>query len=555
MYVNEPDTTTVRAAFLRNVDTFGEKTFCTFLAGNSVEQISFNALYWRSMRYMDAFSSRGVKQGDIVVIMLQHSPMLYYSFLGAILLGAVPSFMPFPSPKQRSELFWNDHRILFDRINPRLLVTYAPNDTAATAALGSTCDIIVAGDVALDETSAGEPSVPAGTMQTEAIACLQHSSGTTALKKGVMLSNRSILAHSTAYARAIELRQSDRIVSWLPLYHDMGFVACFLTALLHGVELVSLDPFEWVLRPAILLDAIERYRGTLCWMPNFAYSHLANAVRPMRKWDLTSMRMYINCSEPSKPATFDRFHKRFQNCGVTPEQLHVSYAMAENVFAVTQTSPSHAAAILDVNTAAFRDGHIRAPLQGDRETRLLECGRPIDGVSVRIVDADRRELPNGHVGEIEIQSGFLFSGYYKLEEFNARVLAGGWYTTGDLGFVHSGGVIVTGRLDDMLIVNGRNYYAHEIESLLETVPELIPGRSIALSIDDATADSTVLILLAESREADASHVASRINATLSEHMGLVFRDVMLLAPGRLIKTTSGKLHRKKNRELYLSGKL
>lgn len=500
-------------------------TFCTFLSKGAVETITFAQLCDRSVAYARRYMDLGVRPGDLVIIVLQHSPHLFYSFLGAMMIGAIPSFMPFPSAKQRTDLYWADHDKLFARIEPRLLVTYEENLAAAHAALP---DFSIPTLIASDDILATAGDVPAYEPSPGDIACLQHSSGTTGLKKGVILTHREILDEVAAYAKRLEFTQADSIASWLPLYHDMGFVACFMSSVVLGTHLVALDPFEWTMRPAMLLDAIEKYRTTFTWLPNFAFSHIVNGARREKTWDLSSMRAFISCSEPAKAATFARFAERFATSGVSPEKLQVCYAMAENVFAVTQTELGRAVKTEPLD--GFDDG-------------VVSCGPPVDGVELRIEN-----------DEICIRGPFLFDGYYKLPEKTAERLRDGWYHSGDLGFLKDGELYVTGRTDDMLIVAGRNYFAHEIEAVANTVEGLLPGRNVAIGIEDARTDATVVVLLAECREdADMAELGQQVRRQVLERLGLALHAVVPLERGELIKTTSGKISRTKNRSHYLDG--
>jgi acyl-CoA synthetase (AMP-forming)/AMP-acid ligase II len=506
-------------------------TFSTFVRGGTAEAITYGDVYARSCAYARAYSNAGVKRGDIVLVILQHTPHLFYSFFGALIAGAVPSFMPFPTPKQRADMYWGDHKRLFDRIAPSLIVTYAENRASALATLPDLrVPFLIAGDELLE--TPGTDELPGLHSGYDDVACLQHSSGTTGLKKGVMLTHRAIDLQVEAYARSIGLDDDDRIASWLPLYHDMGFVTSFLMVAMRGLHVVSIDPFEWVMRPRMLLDAIERYQATLTWLPNFAFSHLANACKPDARWELSSMRAFINCSEPCKALAFERFLARFSTSGVTAEMLSISYAMAENVFGVTQTQVG------------------RAPRA---HNGVLSCGPPISGVSVEIRVGDRLAA-EGETGEIAISSPFLFSGYYLQEDLTRAKLRDGWYRTGDLGFVDDGEVFVTGRIDDMLIVNGRNYYAHDFEELAGAVPGVVPGRTVAVGIDDAVSGAVVVVVIVECRdESEFPTVGNEIKGAILERFGLAVHSVVVVPPGRLVKTTSGKISRDKNKALYLSG--
>lgn len=277
---HEADTLVTRFAAL--VEANGNDIFSTFLGGAHIEQISFVQLDRRSRSYARTYAELGVKAGDLIIIILQHTPHLYYSYLGAILAGAIPSFMPFPSPKQRADIYWYDHDALFARIEPRLIVTYEENAASARPALANLSIPMLIADDAILETP---PAPNRGAGDPNTVACLQHSSGTTGLKKGVMLTHRAILDEVAVYSQAIGLTGDDVIASWLPLYHDMGFIACFMTSVVLGTHLIALDPFEWVMRPTQLLDAIQKYRATYTWLPNFAFSHMANGARKSVIWD------------------------------------------------------------------------------------------------------------------------------------------------------------------------------------------------------------------------------------------------------------------------------
>lgn len=546
---------TIGQRIKRFSETAPDRIFCTFLSGRHEERITFRDLYHRSISYARAYRRAGVRENDLVLVILQHSPHLFYSYVGAILAGAIPSFMPFPSAKQRPEFYWSDHKKLFDRIAPRLIVTYEKNLESAREALPDlSIPVMLAGDSVFDSAEAGDEDLPGLHCSPDDVACLQHSSGTTSLKKGVMLTHRAIMEHVRAYSGALDFGPGDSIASWLPLYHDMGFVACFMASMLQGTHLIAMDPFEWVMKPSILLDAIQKYRATFCWLPNFAFSHLVNTAKPTGQWDLSSIRAFINCSEPCKSHTFERFAERFGPCGVGPEKLQVCYAMAENVFGVTQTAIGSVARVVRAEADAFSTGAVKIALPGESNLAVLSCGKPLNGVGVQIKDAEGRELDDGRIGEIYLTSPFVFEGYYKLPEKTAERLSDGWYRSGDMGFMLDGELYVTGRMDDMLIVNGRNYYAHEIEAIVNGVKWILPGRNVAIGVEDALTDATAVIVLAEcSADADVSHLSQEIRRRVLETLGLAVHSVFPLAAGQLVKTTSGKISRTKNKELYVQG--
>lgn len=519
------------------------RPFCLHYSQSRREAITYGSLLDRASIVAGHLAALQCEGGDVTLLFIRHHPDIYAIFVGCMLRGMVPSLMPYPNPKQDSALFWKSHRELLARIQPRLLIVSAALEADFTENLPEFKDRICQAE-SLTEGAA----MTADSFEMNDVAFLQHSSGTTATKKGVMLSHREVLAQVAAYQSAIGLNERDIIASWLPLYHDMGLISCFIMTLVTGATLVALDPFEWVGTPSTLLEIIERHRATFCWMPNFAFHHIANATRRGRVYDLSSIRAFINCSEPCKPESFELFATRFAESGIQAHQLQVCYAMAENVFAVTQTSLSHPPRVLEVDRNAFEREGRAVPGQG---LRLLSCGRVVDGVDIRISADDDSPRPDGGIGEITIRSPFLFSGYYRQPEKTADALRLGWYHTGDLGFISGGELYVTGRKDDLLIAYGRNYYAHEVESIVNTVSGLIPGRCVAFAVTSETAGTNHVILIAETHAAGDLTLVRRIKERVLGECGLAINQVLLKEPGWLIKTTSGKISRGANRDRYI----
>jgi fatty-acyl-CoA synthase len=527
-----------------------EDLFCEFLQAGSHTTLRYGDIRRGAERYAGYLQRRGVRRGEVVMIVLRHSPDLFSSFLGALLIGAVPSFMPFPTSKQDPGLYWSSHQKLLDRMGAGTLLTYEENLAAVVAHTRHDGWRLVSASQVAD---AEARFVPTAACPDE-IAFLQHSSGTTGLKKGVALTHRAVLRQVRSYAERLQLVPGDRVVSWLPLYHDMGLIACFLLPLITRTPAVMMDPFEWVVRPMGLFDAIRRFRGTLCWQPNFAFHHLCRTVRPSTDLDLSSMRAWINCSEPCRAETFDLFVRRFADVGVKSGQLQVCYAMAETVFAVTQTTPDLPAPRLTVDSELLRQGMaVSIDSSAAASTTVLATGRSISGLNVQIRDEQGKPVDSGRIGEVCISGDCLFGGYYLLPEETRRKLRNGWYHSGDLGFLHAGELYITGRKNDLIIVHGKNYYAHEIEYLVNEVAGVQPGRTVALGCFRPEVGSEEVIVIAEAAPGEASvrtDLAQRVKQTLLDQAGLLVLDVHVVEAGWLIKTTSGKISRIENLAKY-----
>ncbi len=274
-----------------------------------------------------ALHALGIQPGDLVLIAHTQNLASIYAFWGALQLGAVPTLFPSLTEKLDGNVYRRSMAQLIDLSQVQVVLT--SDDFADTLRDVASCPVYGTSDLPLDA-----PLPAFAAPDPESIAFLQHSSGTTGLQKGVALTHTAVLNQLAAYSAAIALQANDVVVSWLPLYHDMGLIAGFLLPLVQGLPLVLLSPFDWVQHPALLLQAIDRYRGTLCWLPNFAYNHCARRIRRRDKEavSLASMRLFINCSEPVRHSSHQLFREAFAAQGVTSEMLGVSYAMAENTF-------------------------------------------------------------------------------------------------------------------------------------------------------------------------------------------------------------------------------
>ncbi len=500
-----------------------------------------------ALRWATLLRAAGARPGDVVLLSLPLCRALLESFVGALVAGCIPSMMPVPTPKQDAALFWSSHDRLFTRLGGGPIVTTPANATAiATHITGVTMIVLTPEDV-LGVAVGGR--VPVHAWQAGDVACLQHSSGTTGLKKGVALTFEAIDAQLEALARVLEAGPDDTIVSWLPLYHDMGFVACLLQPLRSGMTCVLLDPFGWLLDPLSFLEAISRYGGTLAWMPNFAFAHLVNAAfDDSRRVDLSSLRALIDCSETCRAETLEAFADRFGGWGLRPSAPQTCYAMAETVFAVTQSAG--APRVLHVERAALETGRAVPSPDG---IALVSSGVPLPGVSLAILDEAGEPLPPDRVGQIAIRAPFLFGGYHLEPARSAAAFRDGRYLTGDVGFRFGDDLVVLGRRDDLLILLGRNVYANEIEALLSEVTGLKPGRVLAMGVDDAAVGSQDLVIIAEPGPGfEPKATRSAIRLRLESILGITPKRIVFVDAGWLVKSTSGKIGREENRRKFLA---
>jgi fatty-acyl-CoA synthase len=524
------------AAIDRQIRDRPDEIFCHFVRGDEAWPISWAALGRHSGGFSAHFRAHGVATGSIVAIFLRHDPAIYAALFGAMANGLVPTILPCPSPRQDPGIYWDSLRHLLAHLDPAAIVLDRRSLAEAHAA-GLTLAMsraILAEDVSRE----GEWSPHRAA--ADGLALLQHSSGTTGRQKSIALTWSALVAQLESYGAALCLDAADRIVSWLPLYHDMGLVACLLLPAYFGVPFVHLDAFEWVARPEMLLAAIEDYRGTLVWQPDFAFAHLAGNVRGESPCDLSSMRAFINCAEPCRAESFARFLRRFAASGVTAEMLQSCYGMAESVFCVSQTmlgSPP------------------RSVMIGDPPRRVMNLGRPVAGIEISIRGPDFARRGDGVVGEIALRGEFLLQGYFGDPGLTADRMRAGWYLTRDLGCIIAGELHVVGRRDDMLIVNGRNLHAGDIEARIGMLGLTRPGRAAAFALYDPRRGGNGFVIVAE-RAPDCAlgedEIVGRISAHLRAALDTQPWDVRLVPTGTIVKTTSGKISRGGNKQKYLA---
>jgi acyl-CoA synthetase (AMP-forming)/AMP-acid ligase II len=442
---------------------------------------------------------------------------------------------------------------------PECIVTYRKFEAEVKAALPENSSVrkLIVSDELMQP---AELDVQAfkGLQRTEKdIVLLQHSSGTTGLQKGVALAHGAVLNQLDSYSQALHVNEKDVIVSWLPLYHDMGLIAGFLMPILKRIPLVLLSPFEWVRSPAKLMQAVSKYKGTLSWLPNFAYNFCAQKTRDrdLEGIDLSSWRAISNCSEPMRFESHHVFLERFKPYGLHESALCTCYAMAENVFAVTQGGIDSEVIIDEIDRDAMQSLKLAEPARTDiPSVKMVSAGRPIRNVRVKVVDEDGNNLPDRHIGELVLQSDSMLTEYYHRPDATEKTLKNGWYFTGDYGYMVGEEVFVAGRKKEMIIVAGKNVYPMDLEELAMEVPGVHAGRVVAFGIFNETAGTEDVVLVAEvdtqdQEERDA--IGDAIRQTVTRGSAVALRHVYLVSAKWLIKTSSGKNARTANREKYL----
>ncbi len=524
-------------------------------AGESPFRWTWKELFREATNLSFRLIELGVGEGDVCALIIRHNRFFYPLYMAVSGIGAIPAVLAYPNPRLHPDKFRQGLEGMSRRSGLDWVLAERELDETIRPLLTSSGSTIRGVLFPLEGArekgpTGGSPKLK--NRDSSAPCLLQHSSGTTGLQKAVVLSHRAVLEHIYRYGASIKAAPEDRIVSWLPLYHDMGLIAAFYLPLVLGIPLVQLDPFEWVAAPVILLDAISSERGTLTWLPNFAYNLMADRVRDddLDGIRLDSLRMAVNCSEPVRAESHDRFYGRFSSYGLRKEALAACYAMAETTFAVTQTPPGAEARRIGISWQDIGKGVARAAPGSDTVRECTSSGKLISGCEVRILGEQGEDLRDGSIGEIAIRSVSLFDGYRNNDEKTAEVLRNGWYFSGDYGFRHEDELYVVGRKKDIIIVAGNNIYPEDIEDAVGRIAGVVPGRVIAFGMEDEKSGTELVGVVAETPLTGEKALKGLRLAIVQACMGIdVTLSRVYLAPPRwLIKSSAGKPARSANRD-------
>jgi fatty-acyl-CoA synthase len=498
----------------------------------------------------------GVRRGDRVALVFPTGIELFAAFFGAQMAGAVPAPLYPPVRLGKAGEYARRTARMLERCGARLVLS----DSRLQRSL---LEVAAAASPDLGCRTLAELPPAEGPVRAEPadLALIQFSSGTTVDPKPVALSHRAIAAQveilNGFWRDTGELRHS--CVSWLPLYHDMGLIGCVFPSLARDAALTLISPEVFAARPAVWLRAISRYRGTVSPAPSFAYNLCVTRIADadMDGVDLSSWRTALNGSESIAPAVMRAFCERFARWGFRPEALTPVYGLSEAALAVTFSALGRPPRSRRFDREALsREAVAREAAEG-RE--IVSVGCPVPGFRLRIRDEEGRDLAAGKVGRIWIQGPSLMEGYLGHPEATARALRDGWLDTGDLGFVHQGELYLTGRAKDAVILRGRNYAPEEIELAAEGVAGVRGGCVVAASWLPEDASGEALALFVEAlRDATAAELEALPGACREAVLGAtgLFADrVVVLAPGALPRTSSGKLRRGETLRLYLAGEL
>lgn len=535
-----------------------ERPFVTFwIDEDERETVTFGEFRRRAVSHAAVLYENGVRNGDRVVVIMPQGIAAMTTFTGAMMLGAVPAFLAYPNFKIEPSKYGSGLRGVTANLGAKVVTIddQFPAEMLEHVSLSGRATLLRMNG------RSGNRTFPRSETAPDQLAFIQHSAGTTGLQKGVALTHAAVLRQLGYLANALKVDDNDRIYSWLPLYHDMGLIACFMLPMMAHLHLVLQSPLDWVMSPGSMLQVVSEYKCSLAWLPNFAFQFVPRRT-PKSRWehlDLSSMRAIINCSEPVRTASMKEFEETFAAIGLNPGVLQSSYAMAENVFAATQSN-------LDVDlgprqiwadSQTFRATHriVVVSESSPGAIPFTSSGRLLPNHQIRIVSDSGEASSDACVGEIHLRSDCLFTGYYNRPDLTERALVDGWYRTGDLGFLLDGELYVVGRKKDLLIVGGENIYPQDIEEIVAAHPAIHDGRAVAIGVYNPNLGTEDIVVVAEIEQEDSLAHSAEIERELRNSvvagLGVAVRTILLKPPQWIVKSTAGKPARANTREKLL----
>ncbi len=528
-----------------------------FLGPSGVVSTYTRAQVWaQALAVARHLLARDVSPGDRVVLLLQPGEPFLFGFLGCLTMGAIPvSVYPPMSMSNLERHMARAERITADSRSSAVLSDPLLQPAAELLTGEGKQRLVVLPERLQADQGVQEVGHEPAPGQ---VAFIQYTSGSTGSPKGATILHRNLMAQLEALGAALPTmvdptaRVRQRVVSWLPPYHDMGLVGGILYAFFWGIETYLASPVMFIRQPWLWLRWISDLRATQTVAPNFAYHRVATRVpdRYLHGLDLSCLETAWNGAEPILPESVRAFSDRYSPHGFDPDAMFPVYGMAEATLCVTHTRHHRGVEVDRVLRAALQEQLIARPAAKTQDdvVEIVSVGSPALGMEVEVVDEDGAPVPERVVGEVVVRGTSLMPGYYPNED-----LTDGWFHTKDLGYMADGELYVLGRRDDVVIVKGRNVFPSDVEAAAATVPGVRPGRVVAFGVQDGKGSQTLVVCAEPGDEARGERdLAREIRSAVEASVGVSVGRVSVVPKGWVVKTSSGKLRRGACRTKYLS---
>ncbi|MFC7537983.1 fatty acyl-AMP ligase [Sphingomonas sp. GCM10030256] len=527
--------------------------------GNLVRAYPFFELRGEALEHAHRFAALGLGKGDRIALVAETGPEFAACFFGAIYAGCWPVPLPLPTSFGGRDAYVDQLKIMLGSSDPALFLYPAELAEFASQAAAE-CGVGARPWESLTNIEPGRGTLP--TSDPGEIAYLQYSSGSTRFPHGVAVTHAALLDNLRAHGLGLKVLDSDRCISWLPWYHDMGLVGCMLSPLANQLSVDYLKTEDFARRPLAWLDMISRNPGTtLSYSPTFGYDicsrRMSSQLKASERFDLSRWRIAGNGADMIRPDVMQAFVDSFADAGFKAQSFCPSYGLAEATLAVSLMPPGEGIRLELVEESELSGVGTPAQERPRRYRAIVNCGKAVEGMEIEVRGAGGETLPDRGIGKVFVRGASIMVGYFRDEEATRACLSeDGWLDTGDMGYLSAGYVFIVGRAKDMIIINGRNHWPQDIEWAVEQLPGFKSGDIAAFAISGPSGEETPAVLV-HCRVSDPSE-RGRLRDDIRERVRAItgITPVVELVPPRTLpRTSSGKLSRTKARNLYLSGEI
>lgn len=532
-----------------------------FISGKKEEFLSYKEMYKNSIGILGYLQSVGLKSRDELIFQIEDNKDFIQIFWACIMGGIIPVPLVVGNNEEnkiRTLKIWttlNNPKIITNKYNFDDLLDVKLSDD-----IEKVKEDIINSTIFIEDINVTAESKDFPDLKSDDIAFIQFSSGSTGKPKGVMLTHKNLIANTSDIALGLGIEASDSMLGWIPLTHDMGLIGNHLTSALMKINQYLIVTNAFIRRPLLWVNKVTEYKATLLAAPNFGFTYLLDylinkAPDTTNTIDLSSVRLMINGAEPVSPKVCEEFLVYMGKFNLKKNVMLPAYGLAEATVAVTFPPLYEGVVPIIVDRSSLEIGKkvIELDCESDNSVTFVDLGYPVKHCKIRICDDENNEAEEMTYGHIQIDGDNATIGYYNNEEAtNSLKTKDGWVNTGDLGFIRNGRLIVTGRFKDIIIVNGQNYYAHDIERVIESIDDVEIGDVVACAVpNNENEEGLVLFLLYKDDKDLFIKTMEKVKNHILNKMGLAAKEVVPIKT--IPKTMSGKVQRYKLVNSYIHG--